>query len=89
MLISHASKVMFKILQAKLYQYVNLQMYKLNFEATAELEINLAEMSRVRQEGHSLPSQGTSETGLLGGAKTRWSREHLGGVVGNMARGSA
>lgn len=46
-------------------------------------------MSRVRQEGHSLPSQGTSETGLLGGAKTRWSREHLGGVVGNMARGSA
>ena len=47
-----------------------------------------AEMSRVRQEGHSLPSQGTSETGLLGGAKTRWSREHLGGVVGNMARGS-
>ena len=32
---------MFKILQAKLYQYVNLQMYKLNFEAAAELEINL------------------------------------------------
>ena len=31
-LISHASKVMLKILQARLQQYVNFQMLKLNFE---------------------------------------------------------
>ena len=31
-LISHTSKVMLKILQARLQQYVNFQMLKLNFE---------------------------------------------------------
>ena len=31
-LISHASKVMLRILQARLQQYVNFQMLKLNFE---------------------------------------------------------
>ena len=30
-LISHASKVMLKILQARLQQYVNFQMFKLDF----------------------------------------------------------
>ena len=33
-LISHASKVMFKILQAKLQQYMNFQMFKLDLEKT-------------------------------------------------------
>ena len=42
-LISHASKLMHKILQARLQQYVNqeIQMYKLNFEKAEEREIKL------------------------------------------------
>ena len=42
-LISHASKVMLKILQARLQQYVNreLQMFKLVLEKAAEPEIKL------------------------------------------------
>ena len=42
-LISHASKVMLKILQAKLQQYVNgeLQMFKLVLEKAEEPEIKL------------------------------------------------
>ena len=38
--ISHASKVMLKILQARLQQYVN-QMFKLNIEMAEEPEIKL------------------------------------------------
>ena len=42
-LISHASKVMLKILQARLQHYVNceLQMFKLDLEKAEEPEINL------------------------------------------------
>ena len=42
-LISHASKVMLKILQARLQQYMNreLQMFKLDLEKAEELEIKL------------------------------------------------
>ena len=42
-LISHASKVMFKILQTRLQQYMNreLQMFKLNLEKAEEPEIKL------------------------------------------------
>ena len=42
-LISHTSKVMFKILQARLQQYVNqkFQMFKLDLEKADELEIKL------------------------------------------------
>ena len=42
-LISHASKVIFKILQTRLQQYVNknFQMYKLDLEKAEEPEINL------------------------------------------------
>ena len=41
-LISHASKIMLKILQARLQQYVNenFQMYKLDLEKAEEPEIN-------------------------------------------------
>ena len=39
-LISHASKVMLKILQARLQQYMNFQMFKLVLEKAAESEIN-------------------------------------------------
>ena len=42
-LISHASKVILKILQARLQQYVNheFQMFKLVFEKAEELKIKL------------------------------------------------
>ena len=40
-LISHASKVMFKVLQARLQQYVNFQMFKLVLEKAEEPEIKL------------------------------------------------
>ena len=40
-LISHASTVMFKILQARLQQYENFQMFKLDLEKAEEPEIKL------------------------------------------------
>ena len=40
-LISHASKVMLKILQARLQQYMNFQMFKLVLENAEEPEIKL------------------------------------------------
>ena len=39
--ISHASKVILKILQASLQQYVNFQMFKLDLEKVEEPEIKL------------------------------------------------
>ena len=39
--ISHASKVMLKILQPRLQQYVNFQMFKLALEKAEEPEIKL------------------------------------------------
>ena len=40
-LISHGSKVMLKILQARLQQYMNFQMFKLDLEKPEESEIKL------------------------------------------------
>ena len=40
-LISHANKVMLKILQARLQRYVNLQMFKLGLEKAGEPETKL------------------------------------------------
>ena len=40
-LILHASKVMLKILQARLQQYVNVQMFKLVLEKAEKSEIKL------------------------------------------------
>ena len=40
-LISHASKVMLKILQARLQQYVNFQMFNLDLQKVEEPEIKL------------------------------------------------
>ena len=39
--ISHTSKVMIKILQARLEQYMNFQMFKLDLEKAEEPEIKL------------------------------------------------
>ena len=40
-LISHASKVMLKVLQARLQQYMNFQMFKLDLENAEEPEVKL------------------------------------------------
>ena len=56
MLISHASKVMLKILQARLQQYMKweLQMYKLGLEEAEELEVKLPTFTRSqRKQGNS------------------------------------
>lgn len=43
----------------------------------------------VQQKKHDPPSQGTTETGVLGRAQTQWNREHVEGVGVNKAGGSA
>ena len=45
-LISHASKVMLQVLQARLQHYVNLQMFKLDLEKAEELEITFLTSTR-------------------------------------------
>ena len=54
-LISHASKVMLKILQARLQQYMNceIQMFKLALEKAEELEIKLPTSSGLSKKQES------------------------------------
>ena len=68
-LISHASKVMLKILQAKLQQYVNVnfQMFKLVLEKAEEPEIKLPTSARSWKKQES--SRKTSISALLTMAK--------------------
>jgi len=64
-LISHASKVMLKILQARLQQYVNreFQMFKLDLEKAEEPEIKLA--TSVESSKKQESSRKTSISALL------------------------
>ena len=62
-LISHASKVMLKILQARLQQYVNFQMFKLVLENTEELKIKLPTSAGSSRKQDS--SRKTSTSALL------------------------
>ena len=64
-LISHASKVMLKILQARLQQYVNpnFQMFKLVLEKAEEPEINLSTSAGSSKKQES--SRKTSISALL------------------------
>ena len=65
-LISHASKVMLKVLQARLQQYVKreLQMYKLDLEKAEEAEIKFPTSagSSKKQESSSETSSSASLT---------------------------
>ena len=69
-LISHASKVMLKILQARLQQYVNreLQMFKLVLEKAEEPEIKLPTSAGSSKKQES--SRKTSISALLTMPKT-------------------
>ena len=62
-LISHASKVMLKILQARIHQYVNFQMFKLVLEKAEKPEIKMPTSagSSKKQEN----SRKTSTSALL------------------------
>ena len=62
-LISHASKVMLKILQTRLQQYVNFQMFKLVLEKAEEPEIKLPTSSGSSKKQES--SRETSISALL------------------------
>ena len=62
-LISHASKVMLKILQARLQQYVNFQMFKLVLEKEEEPEIKLSTSAGSSKKRES--SRQTSISALL------------------------
>ena len=62
-LISCASKVILKILQARLQQYVNLQMFKLVLEKAEEPEIKLPTSAGSWKKQES--SRKTSITALL------------------------
>ena len=62
-LISHASKVMLKILQARLQQYVNFQMFKLVLEKAEEPEIKLPTSAGSSKKQES--SRKTSISALL------------------------
>ena len=62
-LISHASKVMLKLLQARLQQYVNLQMFKLDLVKAEEPEIKLPTFAGSSKKQES--SRKTSISALL------------------------
>ena len=63
-LISHTSKVMIKILQARLQQYVNFQMFKLVLEKAEEPEIKLPTSVGSSKKKHK-SSRKTSISALL------------------------
>ena len=65
-LISQASKLMLKILQARLQQYVNLEMFKLGLEKAEEPEIKLPTStgSQKKQENSRKTSTSASLTML-------------------------
>ena len=59
-LISHTSKVMLKILQARLQQYVkteNFQMFKLYLEKAEEPEINLPTSAESSKKNKRVPEK--------------------------------
>ena len=62
-LITLASKVMLKILQARLQQYMNFQMFKLVFEKAEEPEIKLPTSAGSSKKQES--SRKTSASALL------------------------
>ena len=77
-LISHASKMMLKILQARLQQYVNFLMFKLVLEKAEELEIKLPTSAGSWKKQES--SRKTSISALLTMPKplTVWITTHCG-----------
>ena len=66
--LSHASKVMLKILQARLQQYMNFQVFKLDLEKAEGPEIKLPTLVESSKKQES--SRKTSTSALLTTPKT-------------------
>ena len=66
-LISHVSKIMLKILQAMLQQYVNreLQMYKLSLEKAEEPEIKLPTRAGSQKKARELKKSTSASLTIL------------------------
>ena len=81
-LISHVSKVMLKILQARLQQYMNFQMFKLVLEKAEEPEIKLPTSAGSSKKQES--SRKTSISALLTMSKplTVWNTTNYGKCLG-------
>ena len=69
-LVSHASKVMLNILQARLQKYMNFQMFKLVLEKAEESEIKLPVSAGALKKQES--SRKTSIAALLTMPKSLW-----------------
>ena len=64
-LISHASKIMLKILQVRLQQYLNFQMYKLGLEKAEEPEVKLPKFTgSLRKQGSSRKKKKSTSASL-------------------------
>ena len=97
-LISYASKVMLKILQARLQQYMKweLQMYKLGLEEAEELEVKLPTFTRSqRKQGNSrkisTSASLTTLKPLTGWITRNWKilQDHLTCLLRNLYAGQA
>jgi len=71
-LISHASKVMLKILQARLHQYVNFQMFKLVLEKAEEPEVKLPTSAGSSKKQESSRKTSTSALVTMSKPLTVW-----------------
>ena len=77
-LISHTSKVMLKILQARLQQYENLQMFKLDLEKAEEPEIKLPTSIESSKKQESSRKASTSALLSMSKTLTVWTTENCG-----------
>ena len=71
-LISHASKVMLKILQARLQQYVNHEMFKLVLEKAEESEVKLPTFAGSSKKQQSLRKTSISALLTMPQPLTEW-----------------
>ena len=77
-LISHASKVMLKILQARLQQYMNFQMFKLDLEKAEEPEIKLPTSAGSWKKELSSRKTSTSAVLTMSKSLTVWTTTNSG-----------
>ena len=85
--ISHASKAMLKILQARLQQYVNIQMFKLDLGKAKEPEIK--EPTSVEPSIKQETPRKTSTSALLTMSKSLWLSESQQAVENSSTDGNA
>ena len=77
-LISHASKIMLKILQARLQQYMNFQMYNLDLEKAEKPEIKLPTLLDHRKSKGIKKKKSTSASLTMLKPLTVWIKTNCG-----------